>query len=68
MEQPTVALDAETTINELVRLHPETLPVLQAYGLDTCCGGPLSLAEAARRHGVGTEELLGAVRAAIGAR
>jgi iron-sulfur cluster repair protein YtfE (RIC family) len=68
MNQPTLALDADLTINDLVRLHPEALPVLQLYGLDACCGGPLPLAEAARRHGLALDELLQAVRAAIGAR
>lgn len=65
MQTPALAPDAGTTINDLVRLHPETLPVLQRYGLDACCGGPLPLAEAARRHGLALDELLGAVRAAV---
>jgi regulator of cell morphogenesis and NO signaling len=68
MQPPMLAFDAETTINELVRLHPEALPVLERYGLDACCGGPLPLGEAARRHGLALDELVAAVRAAIGAR
>lgn len=65
MKPAALAPDADTTINDLVRLHPETLPVLQARGLDACCGGPLPLAEAAHRHGLALDELLDAIRAVI---
>ena len=68
MTPATLPLDATTTINDLVRAHPDALPVLQRFGLDACCGGPLPLGEAARRHGLALDDLLGALRDATGAR
>jgi iron-sulfur cluster repair protein YtfE (RIC family) len=58
-------ISPEQTINEVVRTHPRTLPVLNAHGLDTCCGGPLSLAEAARRHGLDLGDLLAALEKGV---
>jgi regulator of cell morphogenesis and NO signaling len=51
-------VDAEMTLNQIVVLRPEAVSVLNRYGMDTCCGGGLSLKEAARRHGVELEVLL----------
>jgi iron-sulfur cluster repair protein YtfE (RIC family) len=64
--QPTVA--ATETINELVARAPEVLPVLQRYGIDTCCGGSLSLETVAERHRLELSELLSALQEAIGSR
>jgi regulator of cell morphogenesis and NO signaling len=50
-----------TTLNEAIRLHPESLAVFKEYGLDTCCGGAATLAEAAARHGAPLDELLRAL-------
>lgn len=46
------------SLNEIVMLAPQTLPVLQAMGLDTCCGGGLPLGEVARRHGLDPEQVI----------
>ena len=70
-------LDAALTINEITQRHPVALAVLRDHGIDTCCGGALPLAEAARRHGLDADalratlerEITGfdeAVRAAVG--
>jgi regulator of cell morphogenesis and NO signaling len=55
-----------TTINDMIRLYPETVRVFHAYGLDACCGGGLPVVEAATRHGLDVEELLAALAAAAG--
>lgn len=53
---PTVSDSSEAdirfdmTVNAIVRQHPATLAVFTRMGIDTCCGGALSLAEVARRH------------------
>jgi iron-sulfur cluster repair protein YtfE (RIC family) len=57
-------IDGSTTVNEVVLRAPWALPVLSRYGIDSCCGGPLQLAEAARRHGHPLEEVLAALAAA----
>ena len=45
-------LDPDRTLNELIALDPRFLPILNAHGLDTCCGGAHTLREAARLHGL----------------
>lgn len=57
-------IDGTTTVNEAVQRAPWALQVLSQYGIDTCCGGPLPLAEAAQRHGHRLEALLAALAAA----
>jgi len=50
------------TVDEVIRLHPPTLPVFNSFGIDTCCGGALSLPQAALRAGVDVR----ALRTALG--
>ena len=57
-------IDAAWTVNEIVQRHPEAVSVLLSFGIDTCCGGALSLEEAARRHGVVPQTVLQAIEAA----
>lgn len=52
-------------LNLIVARYPQTLPVLQRFGLDTCCGGALLLSEAAQHHQLNPEELLAALAAVI---
>jgi len=51
----------EETINHLVARRPELMPVLQRFGFDLCCGGGLSLREAAERYDVPLPTLLAAL-------
>jgi regulator of cell morphogenesis and NO signaling len=48
MEMPTI----ETSVGELVAVRPSRSRVFQRLGIDFCCGGKLSLAEACRRRGL----------------
>jgi iron-sulfur cluster repair protein YtfE (RIC family) len=59
------SISAETIINDAVTQYPQTLPVFQAAGIDTCCGGSLPIAEASRRHGIDADELLKSIELAI---
>jgi len=45
-------VDPAMIINDIIRAHPEALPVLTRYNLDTCCSGALPLGLAADRRGV----------------
>ena len=56
---------AASTVNDVVRLYPPTLSVFRSFGIDSCCGGALSLTEAAARHGVELEVLETALERAI---
>jgi regulator of cell morphogenesis and NO signaling len=47
-----------TTINDLLHRHPRTATVLSRFGIDTCCGGGLSLEQAAHTAGVSASLLL----------
>jgi iron-sulfur cluster repair protein YtfE (RIC family) len=55
-------ITAETTVNEAVLRVPASLAVFSACGIDTCCGGSLAIGEAARRHGLDANALLGRLR------
>ncbi len=50
--------DATWTVNEVLRHHPDAVGVLNEMGVDACCGGASSLADAATDAGVRLEELL----------
>jgi regulator of cell morphogenesis and NO signaling len=43
-----IEIDGKTTVRDLVGRHPQTRLVFERYGIDYCCGGGKSLAEAAR--------------------
>lgn len=59
----TITID--TVINDAVLQHPEILPVLEQNGLDACCGGHLTIAEAAARHALPATELVQQLQDAI---
>jgi iron-sulfur cluster repair protein YtfE (RIC family) len=58
-------VDADETLNTIVARFPEVLPVLQRFGLDTCCGGALPLYRAAQHHSLDLDELIAALQAAL---
>ena len=60
----TEEIHPEVTVNEAIQRHPATVAVFNALGIDACCGGAASLAEAAARDGADPAVLLAAVRAA----
>lgn len=55
-------IDQDLTINEVLLRSPSAVSVLNAYGIDTCCGGEDSVASAAASNGIDLEELLAALR------
>ena len=58
-------IDTTVSVNEMVARHPETMPVFNRFGLDTCCGGGAPIAEAARRDGADLDALVKALREAL---
>ena len=52
------------TVNDLLREAPAAALVLNQFGIDTCCGGSLSLAEAAASVGLPLPTLLASLRVA----
>jgi regulator of cell morphogenesis and NO signaling len=65
----TRLVDPAWTVNELISRFPECMPLLNAHGVDTCCGGELPLDRAAREAGMAQRRLLDLLEAvAQGAR
>jgi regulator of cell morphogenesis and NO signaling len=58
-------IDPSWSLNEVLRRQPTTTVVLNAFGLDVCCGGARSLAEAAAEDGVDIDVLLAALEASL---
>jgi iron-sulfur cluster repair protein YtfE (RIC family) len=46
------------TVNDLLREEPGAAAVLNRLGIDTCCGGTLSLEEASRAAGTTADAVL----------
>ena len=65
-DRTTATIDMETTVNEVIRMYPESVSVFNQLGIDACCGGDASIAEAARRDGVDLASLLARLDAAVG--
>ena len=47
------------TVNDLLRIIPESAATLNRMGIDTCCGGSLLVAEAAAAAGTTVEAIMG---------
>lgn len=60
-----VTVSGETTVRELVGRYSRTRPVFEEHGIDYCCGGTQTLAEASRKHGLDLEELVVALERAL---
>jgi regulator of cell morphogenesis and NO signaling len=60
---PTV--DPALSVNDVLRRWPAAVTALNAYGIDTCCGGADSLSEAAAQVGVSVDDLIGAIADAV---
>ena len=66
MYAPT-EVDLTVTVNEMMSRHPGTIAVFNRFGMDTCCGSGVPIADAAHRDGVDLEQLTRALQEAAGA-
>ncbi len=57
-----MTFDPLLSVTELIRRYPAALPVLTTSGIDTCCGGNLTLAAAAQGTGLTFEQLAARLR------
>ena len=55
----------DVQIRQLVDTYPETMKVFDQYGMDMCCGGGHTVAEAARLHGLDPDTVVAQVADAI---
>jgi iron-sulfur cluster repair protein YtfE (RIC family) len=58
-------IDPSDSVNDVLRRYPELIGVLNAHGVDTCCGGAQSLTEAASLAGLRLETLIAELTATI---
>lgn len=61
-----MTIDAHVTVGELVTEQPARSRVFEQWGIDYCCGGRKTLAEACREKGLSAEELIRALEGAQG--
>jgi iron-sulfur cluster repair protein YtfE (RIC family) len=54
-------------VNETLSRYPATTGVFNRFGIDACCGGAVSINDAATRDGADPGQLLDALNSAIGA-
>lgn len=66
--QSTTNIDIVATVNEIVAQYPDTIAVFNRFGIDSCCGGGVPLADAARRDRADLDALLAALQEAIARR
>lgn len=55
-------------IRRVIELHPEVMPILAGHGLDLCCGGGHTIAEAVRLHELDAKLVAEQIAAAIAVR
>ena len=63
---PRTPITADSRLADLAQRGPALLAVIGRHGMDACCGGALTVAQAAAAHRVPLEELLQELRAAAG--
>jgi regulator of cell morphogenesis and NO signaling len=49
------------TVNEIIRRYPASIAIFNRFSIDACCGGGVSVREAAIRDGVDPEVLIAAL-------
>jgi regulator of cell morphogenesis and NO signaling len=60
MTEP-VQCDPSRSINEIIAAYPETITVFNSFGFDTCCGGAMSVDDAARQDGLDLQAVVSAL-------
>jgi regulator of cell morphogenesis and NO signaling len=58
-------IDSALTVNELILRYPATIAVINAFGIDSCCGGGVPLKTVARRDELDLDALVAALEAVI---
>jgi regulator of cell morphogenesis and NO signaling len=53
-----IDITSSTTVKDIVVRHPQARHVLETLGIDYCCGGKATLAQAAKQAGLSTDQIL----------
>lgn len=54
----------DMVVNDCIKLFPKTIGVFTQFQIDSCCGGAVSIEDAAKRDGAPLGELMAALEAA----
>ena len=54
-----------SVVNDVIQSHPATTTVFNEFGIDACCGGAVSIQDAAVRDGADPAALLNALTGII---
>lgn len=60
----TTQIDQTSVVNDVIRRYPATVGVFNYFGIDACCGGAATIAEAAENDSVDADVLVDALRGA----
>lgn len=55
------AINASDIVNEVILRYPETVSIFNAFRIDSCCGGSVSIEKSATRDKVDINHLLSAL-------
>lgn len=54
-----------TIVNDAIKLYPNTIGIFKDFHIDSCCGGAVSIEEAAKRDKADLGALLAALNKAV---
>ncbi len=57
-------ITADIIVNDCIRDFPKTIGIFTQFNIDSCCGGAVSIEEAAKRDGADLDALLAALNEA----
>ena len=55
-------IEETSIVNHIIRAMPKALRVFRRHGIDSCCGGELTVQEAARKAGIDPYRLVSELR------
>ena len=56
----------DLVVNDCIKLYPKTIGIFTRFKIDSCCGGAVSIKEAAARDGADLDAILAALNEAAG--
>lgn len=59
-------IEESSIVNHVIRAMPKALKVFRRHGIDSCCGGELTVQEAAGRAGIDPYRLVSELRKEAG--
>jgi iron-sulfur cluster repair protein YtfE (RIC family) len=65
MSFQNASVTLSSVVNDVIQTHPSSTAVFNDFGIDACCGGAVSIHDAALRDGADPAALLRALNAAI---